>query len=169
LANLISNPPCQSLWHLPPCPSPAPPALITHPLLGLGGSGGGRLALPRRRQGLWGPSWHQGSQLALLAGRRWAQLSGEGEQASRAGQNVGARQLPTCTLPGVQHQAGETGRRVHPPTRSHDLSLQGPRNTWELLARPVPTPLCRPAGSEVTGSHAPAFHLFPRGPPAPLT
>lgn len=45
-----------------------------------------------------------------------------------------------------------------PPPRALET---GP---WELAALAVPTPLCRPVGSEVTGSHALLAHLFPRVP-----
>lgn len=119
LANLISGPRASACGTCIPRPSPAPPALITHPLLGLGGAGGGgRLALPRRGQGLRGPpgtkapSWLPGWQEVGTAEggeiRRLVPARARGARGARA-------ELPARTLPGVWHRSLEGGGESAPP------------------------------------------------------
>ena len=84
--------------------------------------------------------------------------------ARERGAHSARAKLPTRTLLGAGTEPWREEEQ-HAP-------LCGPRVTlphsgpWELPAWPVPTPLRRPVGSEVTGSHAPWAHLFPRVPPS---
>lgn len=169
MANLISSPSASACGTCIPPPPPTPPALITHPLLGLEGGGGGWLALPGRGQGLWGPpgtkvpSWLPGWQEAGTAERR------EG----RSLMCLPERGVPTaprlsCPLGRCLESGTEPWweKSKCTPHRGPLMTLFPPRalgaGPWELPAWPVPTPLCRPVGSEVTGSHAPLAHLFPQ-------
>lgn len=151
----------------------APPPLPQHSLpthyWAWGGGGGGRLALPRRGQGLRGPP---GTKVPS-----W--LPGWQEVGTAEGGEAGASCLPEKGVPVVPglscplglcpgfgtepwREVGECAPCGPLVTLPHPGPLE--RGPWELAAGPVPTPLCRPVGSEVTGSHALLAHLFPRVP-----
>lgn len=155
-----------------PASPPLPRSPSTHypPINGPGDGGGGRLALPRRGQGYWGPpgtkvpSWLPGWQEVSTAERGWKQAP---HMPARGVSMVPRLSYPLgrCLRFGTESWR-EAGEHTPPPWATHDPppSWALGAGPWELPAWPVPTPLCWPVGSEVMGSHAPLAHLFPRVP-----
>lgn len=153
MANLDYRlPSCQRLWHLHPRPSPPP---STHPPSWAWGWGGGRLALPRRGRDSRAPCTKVPSWLPGWQEVGTAEAGQEGEQPPHACQREGAHsaraKLPTRTLLGVGTEPWRRRRACPSLWASSDLSPVALEQGLSCSAWPVPTPLCRPVGSEVIG------------------
>lgn len=173
LANLIIGPRASACGTCIPRPSPLPQhSLPTHYWawgVGVGAGwhcpGGGRDSRgpPGTKVPSWLPGWQEVGTAEAGQGGGNSHLvpaRGRGAHSARA-------KLPTRTLLGVGtepwREEGEHAPLCGPQVTLPPLRALG-AGPWELPAWPVPTPLCRPVGSEVIGSHAPQAHLFPRVP-----
>ena len=157
--------------------SPAPPrSPSTHypPITGPGGWGWGPAGIAQEGAGTPGappgtkvPSWLPGWQEVGTAEAGQGGGNSHLMPARERGAHSARAKLPTRTLLGVGtepwREEGEHAPLCGPRVTLPPLRALG-AGPWELPAWPVPTPLCRPVGSEVTGSHAPQAHLFPQVP-----
>lgn len=162
-----------------PASPPLPRSPSTHypPINGPGDGGGGRLALPRRGQGYWGPpgtkvpSWLPGWQEVSTAERGWKQAP---HMPARGVSMVPRLSYPTRTLPEVWHRTLEGGGRAQPPPHGPLMTLPHLGPLEQGLGSCLPglfPPLCAGLWGQRSWAPTPRWPICFLGspPPAPLT